>query len=96
MELVERDAELGAVREALERARTGMGSLVVLEAPAGQGKTALLRASREQGKTLGMRVLSATGGSLSPGSSRSRRRSDAWPSWRRRGCATARSPRHSS
>jgi len=64
MELVERDAELGAVREALEDARAGMGALVVLEAPAGQGKTALLRASREQGRALGMRVLSATGAAL--------------------------------
>src|SRR5919202_4239406 len=64
MELVEREAELDAVREALESARSGTGGLIVLEAPAGLGKTALLRAARQQGRALGMRVLSATGALL--------------------------------
>ena len=40
--LLERDAELAALREAIATARAGNGALVYVEAPAGLGKTELL------------------------------------------------------
>ncbi len=43
MELLERDAELQQLRDALERARDGAGSVVLVRGEAGIGKTALVR-----------------------------------------------------
>jgi DNA-binding CsgD family transcriptional regulator len=60
--LLEREVEMAAVAGLLERARLGMGGVVVLEGPAGIGKTALLdHAAVSAG---GVRVLRATGGEL--------------------------------
>lgn len=48
--LLERDDETSLVGQALEQARAGIGSVVVLAGPLGNGKTALLRAlSRHSG-----------------------------------------------
>src|SRR3954452_19309203 len=43
--LLEREAELSAVAEALAAADAGQGSLLLVEGPAGIGKTTLLRAA---------------------------------------------------
>jgi predicted ATPase len=42
--LLERDAELGTLREALDRAGRGRGSVVLVSGEAGIGKTSLVRA----------------------------------------------------
>lgn len=44
--LVERERELETLREGLDRARAGEGTLLLIEGPAGVGKTALARAAR--------------------------------------------------
>ena len=44
--LLERERELGALREGLERACAGEGSLLLIEGPAGVGKTQLQREAR--------------------------------------------------
>jgi hypothetical protein len=62
--LLERDAEVAAVRAALLQARDGAGGVLWVEAPAGQGKTALLRSLRAEAAALGVRVLSATGAQI--------------------------------
>ncbi len=62
VQLLEREAELTALRSLLEAARDGYGGTALVEAPAGQGKTTLLRALRAGAG--GMRVLSATGAEL--------------------------------
>ncbi|HEX8205950.1 MAG TPA: AAA family ATPase, partial [Solirubrobacteraceae bacterium] len=62
--LLEREAELRSVVEALDRALEGDGSLVAVEGPAGIGKTHLLRAAREAAEERGMLVLGARGGEL--------------------------------
>ncbi|HTW11506.1 MAG TPA: AAA family ATPase [Solirubrobacteraceae bacterium] len=59
--LLERDAELGAVRDAVGRAASGTGGLLVIEGPAGIGKSALLAAARAEAATRGLGVLSARG-----------------------------------
>jgi DNA-binding CsgD family transcriptional regulator len=51
-----RSVQLAAVRQHLERARTGVGSVVVIEGSAGLGKTSLLRAAEEIATDLGFRI----------------------------------------
>src|SRR5215470_8671591 len=55
--LLERSDELARIESALSEARSGMGTLVVVEGPAGIGKTALLAAARTAAAEGGMRVL---------------------------------------
>jgi DNA-binding CsgD family transcriptional regulator/tetratricopeptide (TPR) repeat protein len=62
--LLERDRELGAIRDGLAKARRGDGRSVLVEGPAGIGKSALLLAARTQARDAGFRVLSAAGGEL--------------------------------
>ena len=44
--LIERDADLGVLSDAIARAEGGVGGLVVIEGPPGIGKSALLGAAR--------------------------------------------------
>jgi predicted ATP-dependent serine protease len=46
--LLERDAELAVLSDALARARDGRGAIVVVDGPAGIGKTQLLRAAADE------------------------------------------------
>lgn len=62
--LVERDAELAALYDAVREAARHEGSVVLVQGPAGAGKTALLRAGRECARAEGLRVLAATGSEL--------------------------------
>ena len=55
--LVEREAELAAIVSALDAARAGAGSVLLIEGPAGIGKTALAAAVRRRAADDGMRVL---------------------------------------
>jgi DNA-binding CsgD family transcriptional regulator len=59
--LLERGAELRAIRAALEDAAGGAGRLVVLRAPAGMGKSRLLAAAAGEADELGLAALSARG-----------------------------------
>ncbi|MGH3171176.1 MAG: ATP-binding protein, partial [Trebonia sp.] len=59
--LYERETELGALSAALSAARSGAGSLVVIEGPAGIGKSRLLAEARVLAGALGVAVLSASG-----------------------------------
>ncbi len=63
-DLLEREAELEAVQEALDGARGGLGRLLVIEGPAGAGKSRLLAAARARARAAGMRVLSGRGAEL--------------------------------
>jgi DNA-binding CsgD family transcriptional regulator len=62
--LLEREAELEALRGPLMNIRDGRGRLLVLEAPAGRGKSALLAALSATARDAGVRVLHARGGEL--------------------------------
>jgi len=62
--LLERDEELARIESALDEAREGRGTFVVLEGPAGIGKTALLAAARTAAANGGMRVLRSRGTEL--------------------------------
>ena len=62
--LLEREAELAALRAMIEVARGGNGRLVVIEGNAGIGKTRLVAETRRLALQTGMRVLSARGGEL--------------------------------
>ena len=62
--LVEREAELRALTDAVERGRAGLGGLVVVEGPAGIGKSRLLDAVAARATDTGARVLRARGGIL--------------------------------
>src|SRR3712207_9227736 len=62
--LLERDAELGSILRALDRAGEGDGLLVAVEGPAGIGKTRLLRAAVAAAEERGVLVLAARGGEL--------------------------------
>jgi predicted ATPase len=62
--LLERDRELGVIRDELAAARSGDGRRVLIEGPAGIGKSALLLAARTQARDDGFRVLSGAGGEL--------------------------------
>jgi DNA-binding CsgD family transcriptional regulator len=65
--LVERDAELASIDDALEGVAAGNGVLLIVEGPAGIGKTALLEAARARAEKRGLRVLTARGGELEGG-----------------------------
>jgi len=62
--LLEREAELAALRAMIEVARTGNGRLVAIEGPAGMGKSRLVGEARELATGASMRVVSARGGEL--------------------------------
>ena len=62
--LLERDAELDAVVDALGSAQAGAGRLLVVEGHAGIGKSALLAAARRHAPDVGMEVLAARGSRL--------------------------------
>jgi DNA-binding CsgD family transcriptional regulator len=62
--LLERDADLEALRGLIGAASEGTGSLTIVEGSAGIGKTRLLAEARAIGTELGLRVLSARGGEL--------------------------------
>ena len=62
--LLEREANLERLALALERARSGEGSVVLVEGEAGIGKTALLEVAKERALTAGCTVLTARGGEL--------------------------------
>jgi DNA-binding CsgD family transcriptional regulator len=62
--LLERGAELRAIRSALSGAGRGSGQVVVIQGSAGIGKSALLRLAVERGRRDGMEVLTATGQDL--------------------------------
>jgi Predicted ATPase len=55
--LLERNGELARIESALNQARSGSGTFVVVEGPAGIGKTSLLAAARTVAAESGMRVL---------------------------------------
>ena len=59
--LLERDAELRLFEDLLERARSGRGGVLLVEAQAGVGKTELLRMAGSLGEAEGLRVLRARG-----------------------------------
>lgn len=61
---MEREAELRAIRSAVEGAATGAGALLVIEGPAGIGKSRLLSDACGQVKHAGLQVLRARGGVL--------------------------------
>jgi tetratricopeptide (TPR) repeat protein len=62
--LLERERELEALREGLDRACGREGTLVLIEGPAGVGKTELEREARWVGERAGMSVLQARGSEL--------------------------------
>jgi DNA-binding CsgD family transcriptional regulator len=64
IDLLEREAELEALRGPLADIRDGRGRLLLLEAPAGRGKSALLAALSASARDEGVRVLHARGGEL--------------------------------
>jgi DNA-binding CsgD family transcriptional regulator len=63
-ELLERSAELAAIRAGAEAAVAGQGRLVVVEGAAGIGKTALIAATRELARDAGLEPLVARGAEL--------------------------------
>jgi DNA-binding CsgD family transcriptional regulator len=63
-QLLERSEELARIESALAEARSGRGTVVVIEGPAGIGKTALLSAARTAAVNGGMRVLRSRGADL--------------------------------
>lgn len=62
--LLERDSELGVLVDAVERARDGSGTLVLVEGPAGVGKTRLLGEAVRKARDLGLRCLQGRGAEL--------------------------------
>jgi DNA-binding CsgD family transcriptional regulator len=62
--LLERERELETLREGLDRARAGEGTLLLIEGPAGMGKTALARAARAAAERAGMMPLEARASEL--------------------------------
>lgn len=63
-QLHERVEEVAQIVAAIERARSGDGQLVLLEAAAGGGKSALISATQAAATSAGLRVLHARGGEL--------------------------------
>jgi DNA-binding CsgD family transcriptional regulator len=62
--LLEREAQVAALRALAEAARSGGGRFVVIEGSAGIGKTRLLAEGRAIAGSAGMRMLAARGGEL--------------------------------
>ena len=62
--LRERERELGAFREALDRASGGEGTLTLVEGPAGVGKTGLMREARAAAELAGAKPLEGRGSEL--------------------------------
>jgi DNA-binding CsgD family transcriptional regulator len=62
--LLEREQELGIVRERLDRAREREGTMILIEGPAGAGKTELVRAGRAAAAGAGLVTLEARGSEL--------------------------------
>src|SRR5688500_7993317 len=62
--LFEREAELAAVADAVERATHGSGSVLLIHGEPGIGKTALLRAAGRAASEAGIATLSARGSEL--------------------------------
>jgi DNA-binding NarL/FixJ family response regulator len=62
--LLERERELQMLREGMDRAIAGEGTLVLIEGPAGVGKTVLARAAGELAEQTGLRVLEARASEL--------------------------------
>ena len=60
--LVERDAELAAIDEAIARTAAGRGRLIVIEGNAGIGKSRLLATGAERAADAGLRVVGARSG----------------------------------
>jgi DNA-binding CsgD family transcriptional regulator len=63
-QLLERSEELAQIETALAEARSGRGTLTLIEGPAGIGKTALLTAARTAAANAGMRALRSRGTEL--------------------------------
>src|SRR5215831_16676484 len=62
--LLERERELETLREGLDRACAGEGTLLLIEGPAGAGKTVLAREARVAGERARMMPLEARGSQL--------------------------------
>ena len=62
--LHERERELQMLRDGLDRACAGEGTLLVIEGPAGVGKTALIREARVAAGRAGIMPLEARGSEL--------------------------------
>ena len=62
--LLEREQELGIVRERLDRARRREGTVTLVEGPAGAGKTEIVRAGRSAATGAGLIALEARGSEL--------------------------------
>jgi class 3 adenylate cyclase/DNA-binding CsgD family transcriptional regulator len=62
--LLERDAELNAIRGVLEHARQGIGELAAIEGSAGMGKTRLVSEARAEAEAAGFQVLFARSSEL--------------------------------
>jgi DNA-binding CsgD family transcriptional regulator len=62
--LLERESELGTLREGLDRARAGAGTLLLVEGPAGVGKTELVREARAAAVRARVMPLEARGSEL--------------------------------
>jgi DNA-binding CsgD family transcriptional regulator len=62
--LRERERELRAFREGLDSARSGEGTLILVEGPAGVGKTGLMREARSAAERAGVKPLEGRGSEL--------------------------------
>lgn len=62
--VLERDAEMERIAQAIERSLAGAGSVLLIEGPPGIGKTTLVSAARERARACGMRVLGARASEL--------------------------------
>ena len=65
--ILDRDAELTAVRQAVMTTAKGRGTAILVQGPGGIGKTAMLRAACAEAAQRGMRVLTARGLPLEQG-----------------------------
>lgn len=63
-DLLEREAELEALADAIRRATDGAGTSVFIQGPAGAGKSRLLARARRDAGAAGLRVLEARGAPL--------------------------------